>query len=46
MKTKAEKREEVRRNNRKMIVRGRSIFTITRIKVAKAEKAQKRYGPK
>lgn len=41
MKTKAERREEKRRNNRKMIVHGRSIFTILRIKAKKAEEAKK-----
>lgn len=38
--TKGERREKVRRNQRKMIVRGRSIFTVVRQKVLKAEKAR------
>lgn len=42
MKTKGEKREEQRRNHSKMIVRGRGIFTILRIKIIKANKARKK----
>lgn len=34
--TKSEKREAKKKNNRKMIVRGRSIFNILRIKKIKA----------
>lgn len=33
METKGEKREKIRENNRKMVVRGRSIFTIVRAKI-------------
>lgn len=38
--TKSEKRERIRKNQVKMIVRGRSIKTIMRIKIAKAEEAR------
>lgn len=41
METKQEKRERIRKNQSKMIVRGRSIFTIARIKVNKAKDAKK-----
>lgn len=34
--TKGEKRERIRRNTRKMVVRGRSIFAILRQKFLKA----------
>jgi hypothetical protein len=34
--TKSEKREKKRRNRSKMIVDGRSLFTIVRIKINKA----------
>lgn len=46
MKLKAEKRENKKRNNSKMLVRGRSIFTLARIimerRVAAAEKLNKK----
>lgn len=38
---KAEKREKIKRNRSKMLVRGRSIFNIVRIKIKKAEEARK-----
>lgn len=41
MTTKGEKREKIRRNQRKMVVRGRSIFTILRVMGKKAEEARK-----
>lgn len=34
--TKGEKREQIERNRRKMVVRGRSIFTLLRVKARKA----------
>lgn len=39
--TKSEKRERIRKNQRKMVVRGRSIFTIFRVKILKAKDAQR-----
>lgn len=41
---KSERREKIRKNQRKMIVRGRSIFTIVRIKVKQAQEAKARKG--
>jgi hypothetical protein len=41
MQTKAERREKRKANNNKMIVTGRSIFTLSRIKAEKAIKANK-----
>jgi hypothetical protein len=41
-KLKAEKREEKKRNNSKMIVRGRSIFTLQRIRTEKAIEANEK----
>lgn len=38
---KSERREKIRKNQRKMIVRGRSIFTLMRIKTEKAFEARK-----
>lgn len=38
MKTKAEKREQLKRNQRKMTISNRSIFNIIRIKKNKAKK--------
>lgn len=38
--TKSERREKIRVNQRKMIVQGRSIFTILRQKVIKGRKAR------
>jgi len=34
--TKSEKRERIRKNRNKMVVHGRSIFNIIRIKIKKA----------
>lgn len=34
--TKSERREKIRTNQRKMVVRGRSIFTLLRVKAKKA----------
>lgn len=42
MGTKGEKREAIKRNQSKMIVRGRSLLTILRIKAVKAEKANEK----
>ena len=42
--TKGERREKIRRNQGKMIVRGRSIFTLARIKVEKAIEARKGFS--
>lgn len=39
--TKAEKREKLKNNRSKMIIKNRSIFTIVRIKRKKAEKHKK-----
>ena len=36
---KAEKRERIKKNHGKMVVKGRSIFTIQQIKVGKGRKA-------
>jgi len=42
MRIKAEQREKRKKNNSKMIVSGRSIFTLARIKAEKAIKAHER----
>ena len=44
--TKAEKRERITKNNRKMKVQGRSIFTIARIKMEKAVEAHNKLKTK
>ena len=38
MKTRAEKREQLRRNRNKMIISNRGIFTLEKIKKTKANK--------
>jgi len=46
METKSEKREQKRNNKRKMIVRGRSIFTLQKIMIDKALEAHKKLSLK